>query len=638
MFHYLKSHQRKLFRDKVKLKILALLIIFNLLSIIYYPLSISSAFASNEFGVNQIITYNFGEKGDCQTTYEITLENKLSNIYATQYSITISGERIQNIAVKDGQGKDLKVDVNQSQRQLTKVIVYPNSPVTGKGEKQTFVISYLGPDYAQKEGQIWRITTPKINNLEEADNLDIFIKAPFAFGKLSFISPQGYQYHQEEKQVIQFSKKALQQGEIMIIFGKSQTFEFTLKYYLKNSQEKKERYLLALPPDTNYQKIYLNQIIPQPENVVSDEDGNWLATFDLSPQQEINVIVQGQAQIASEPISLPFLPKNLENYLQDQTYWEKNDPEIQEIAQELKTPQKINQFVIQKLEYNLGRIENNSIKRLGAKGALAQPQNAICTEFTDLFIALCRAAGIPAREINGYAYSDNPQLLPLSLKTDILHSWPEFWDEEKKVWRQVDPTWENTSHINYFDKMDMAHLTLVIHGQDNQKPAPAGAYRQSSSQEKNVLVNFSSPQEKTVSEPQIILSLPQKILPKQKIKGSLNIFNPGPVALYHQKITIRGEKISLEEITENEIAVLPPFGQKNINFILSSQTNILKDKEVIVETYLGEENNLIKIQKTSSIQLAPIILQEKSLKILMGSAALLFSLLLFLAVKKIRKN
>ncbi|GAI19887.1 unnamed protein product, partial [marine sediment metagenome] len=68
---------------------------------------------------------------------------------------------------------------------------------------------------------------------------------------------------------------------------------------------------------------------------------------------------------------------------------------------------------------------------MGALKALNSKNPVVCMEFTDLFIALCRAAGIPVREVNGYAHTNNPKLRPLSLTLDVLHAWPEYYDENK---------------------------------------------------------------------------------------------------------------------------------------------------------------------------------------------------------------
>src|SRR5258707_13577173 len=103
-------------------------------------------------------------------------------------------------------------------------------------------------------------------------------------------------------------------------------------------------------------------------------------------------------------------------------------------------------------------------------------------EFTDLFIAMARAAGIRAREINGYAYTENKDSEPLSLVADVLHSWPEYWDKYNKEWILVDPTWGNTTHgIDFFHKLDLRHFTFVIHGVNSEFPLSPGSYKLSDS-------------------------------------------------------------------------------------------------------------------------------------------------------------
>jgi len=36
-------------------------------------------------------------------------------------------------------------------------------------------------------------------------------------------------------------------------------------------------------------------------------------------------------------------------------------------------------------------------------------------------------------------YTDDIRLRPLDLVTDMLHAWPEYYDEEKEIWTPVDP-------------------------------------------------------------------------------------------------------------------------------------------------------------------------------------------------------
>lgn len=75
-----------------------------------------------------------------------------------------------------------------------------------------------------------------------------------------------------------------------------------------------------------------------------------------------------------------------------------------------------------------------------------------CTEHTLLFVTLCRAAGIPAREVGGLAYvrASKPLL--------GWHAWAEIHDGHQ--WVSVDPTWDQ-----YF--VDATHIKLSEGSQDS---------------------------------------------------------------------------------------------------------------------------------------------------------------------------
>ena len=120
--------------------------------------------------------------------------------------------------------------------------------------------------------------------------------------------------------------------------------------------------------------------------------------------------------------------------------------------------------MVSNLTYDYAKAEKGNDWK-GSVYALKNPGSAICTEFTDLFIALSRAAGIPARELEGFAWTENPKLRPLSLSGDVLHAWPEYWDKDKNLWIQIDPTWGNTTgSIDYFTKLDFNHIVLLFMG------------------------------------------------------------------------------------------------------------------------------------------------------------------------------
>jgi transglutaminase-like putative cysteine protease len=60
-----------------------------------------------------------------------------------------------------------------------------------------------------------------------------------------------------------------------------------------------------------------------------------------------------------------------------------------------------------------------------------------CTEYANLFVALARAAGIPARRVDGMAYVVLPRMFSKGQGVFAFHSWAEVWIGE---WLPIDPT------------------------------------------------------------------------------------------------------------------------------------------------------------------------------------------------------
>jgi hypothetical protein len=194
---------------------------------------------------------------------------------------------------------------------------------------------------------------------------------------------------------------------------------------------------------------------------------------------------------------------------------------------------------------------------MGALTALANPDSAICMEFTDLFVAIARAAGIPTREINGYAYTENPEIQPLSLVADVLHSWPEYYDKDKGAWIPIDPTWGSTTGgVDFFNKLDLRHFTFVIHGKDDTKPYAPGSYKLGANPQKDVFVSFGKLSSQTSSFPDISGSF-KPSFPFFPSTLSISVKNPGPTGLYGIYPTVYFDK---DQAFRDYVEALPPFG------------------------------------------------------------------------------
>jgi len=102
---------------------------------------------------------------------------------------------------------------------------------------------------------------------------------------------------------------------------------------------------------------------------------------------------------------------------------------------------KIYNFVIAHMRYAA------QVKEMGALWAL---ENGVgdCSEYSYLFVALCRAAGIPARVQAGFAFHSVSETL------EDGHMWAEYY-LENYGWVPVDATW------GLFDALDHRHFSSI---------------------------------------------------------------------------------------------------------------------------------------------------------------------------------
>ncbi|MFH1561671.1 MAG: transglutaminase domain-containing protein [Patescibacteria group bacterium] len=513
--------------------------------------------AINEFETSYQIDYQVGPRGSAQVNQEITLKNNFSNIYPKEYRLEIGGKQIENVSATDANGNIIQ-SVNQKDNSLELSLKF-NQESIGKNAELTFKLSYLIPQFAQKRGQVWEANFPSFANLDKIDQINLSIKTPLAFGQLAYSSiPFANESVQDGHQILSYSKGNLTKGPLSLAFGEFQVLEFKIKYQLENPNQEIGRINIPIPPDTAYQSVILKNIAPKPEKIFLDGDQNWLAQYTLDPGQNLEVIAEGQARIYSQAENIKLIEINKKTDKSQQllpdTFWESDAIEIKQLAQLHQTPRAIYNFVVDTLEYDYQNLDQ--IKRLGAQQALLR-KSGVCTEFSDLFVSIARAAGIPARELEGFAFSNDPELTGLQVNNDVLHSWPEYWDEAKQTWIPLDPTWDKTTGgMKFFDQLGLNHFVFVIHGIDSVSPAPPGSYKNQTGQ-KTIEVGFASD---ILPFPSIDLSPGIEVI---NHKSFLAVQNNSPVAAYQIQIDQSGWNGKQGTQIET-IEILPPFAKQLI--------------------------------------------------------------------------
>lgn len=548
--------------------------------IIFFAFLISpqSVFALNEkqFIIDYDISYKIQPNGETLVEQGVSLTNLKNDVVPTNYSFSIKEIKIYDVTAETN-GKKVNVEIVDDENESGFSIPIENHSI-GKDRQNKIKVTYKTTYIAVKGGNIWNVFIPKIQIPDTTEVYNIKIYVPKSFGNKMYFSPTPVAEKEEGDSIIYYlTKESFRGSGVSAAFGDSQIFNYKIRYQLENTFILPANIEITLPPDVeNYQQVSYTDINPKPKKIKVDADGNSIAVFSVSPKEKLQIELTGSAKSVSPQINPDYggdfisLPKDLvSKYTKEQKYWEIKTTKIVETKNKIKNEnlnviknaQAVYEFVVNNLTYDFEAIKKPSVERHGSETALTQKGNWTCMEYADLFIALTRSIGIPAREVDGYAFNNNDNSKPLSLnlKTgDLLHAWAEFYDP-KYGWIQVDPTWGSTSGIDYFTKLDTNHLILVKRGVNSEYPNPAGSFRYEEGT-KLIDVDYSQKNDIDVFEPKVTLKkvINYNILELIKGKSKYLVENNGSVFVYN----LAGKNIAPYQKT----SVYLPKEIKTVNF------------------------------------------------------------------------
>lgn len=552
--------------------------------------------ADSNFATSLTGTYTVSPSGSTHGVFSVRLKNLTDRYYASSYAIQLGFKNITHVTASDIDGI-LAPQIKQTREGDELSFAFKHRAI-GLGAVQAVTFTFDTTDAASKNGNIWEVNIPGLKDQRQFDNFTVTIVVPSSFGSLTYEKPN-------IGNSLSFTKDQLGQSGISLAFGQGQVYSFKLAYHLKNNQLFPVRMQIALPPDTSYQRISLDSLEPKPLNVTSDPDGNWMAAYALNPGQDVTVYAKGRAFIMLTPQSESLTEQQLQDYLKPTKYWQSNNANIVKLAKQLQTPYAIYEYVVKSLHYDFSRVKDNQ-ERLGAVKVLENPSSAVCLEFTDLFIALARAAGIPAREVDGFAYTQNTRERPISFQKDILHAWPEYYDKTSHTWIMVDPTWENTTGgVDYFHTFDFDHVSFVIKGENPDYPVPAGGYKLPTDKDQAVAVTFATDNDMPVPFTHYDLTVLPTIMGGLNATGDLTIHNTSAVAFsaHHMKVVSTLSTFLPQELLLPEV---PPYGTVDIPIVFG-KTAFLTNQSGTVTISLAEKKISKNIRIVPFSQLAFII-------------------------------
>lgn len=546
--------------------------------------------AEEDFSASIIASYDIDSSGIATVTQEVTLKNKSDRIYPTNFSLTIGATQISDISAVDKSGP-LEVSSTQEGHK-TLINVKLTSQVVGIDKETKWTLKFKSSDFALKSGRVWQIFVPKMPNNQNISEYNLRLLIPVSFGEPATLTPEPIASSESGGKVIYtFDKSQLLNSGVAANFGDFQLLDFKLTSKLKNSSFLPNILSLVIPSSGNYQDVIIDKITPQPENVYIDNDQNAIALFKVERRSDLEVEVSGSAKLYLESkVKNPLLTQEEnESFTKSRKYWESDNPIVKntletEILKNLKGGSDrekallINLYVVNLLSFDSERLANKNYQRLGSLVALNNPARALSSEYTDLFVTFARAAGIPASRIEGYAYSFSPTLRPLSLNEYNLHSWPEYFDNERG-WIMVDPTWESTSlGVDYFNKFDLNHFAIARLGHYSTEPKVSS----------EVSIKFRDEELNYYNNIDLVVHSPSQILAGIPAKLKIEVKNNGNSVISPATLKINATHLNIISGKSIATSSIPPFGKLEFDIDVRPYNLLASLREVIGVEFLGQ--------------------------------------------------
>jgi transglutaminase-like putative cysteine protease len=228
---------------------------------------------------------------------------------------------------------------------------------------------------------------------------------------------------------------------------------------------------LAVPVDgLDHQKVLKIETSSEPERRSNDTWGNEFIHYtieEIDPGSSFNLTITVLLELTSIDNDVSKASKDLDpdeeddlsRFLLESSLINVNDPHIIETARVIaRKSDDLTDIAWNTYEWILENIYYQQVA--GEWDAVTTLRNGEggSAEMSNLFVALLRANGIPARRISGWGnFFEVGEELAL---TRFSHGWAEF-HVPGMGWVQVDPAWGKTSKFDNFARTDADHIVMT---------------------------------------------------------------------------------------------------------------------------------------------------------------------------------
>src|SRR5260221_11720212 len=135
--------------------------------------------AAGEFQADYDVEYAISPAGVTIVTQNVTLTNKLTNLYPQKYSILIDSEKIRNVIAYDA-GGIVTPQITQKDGK-TEITLPFHDKIVGLGKQLHFSLRYENTDIAQKNGTIWEVNIPGVATDPDLASYAVTLRVPPTF-------------------------------------------------------------------------------------------------------------------------------------------------------------------------------------------------------------------------------------------------------------------------------------------------------------------------------------------------------------------------------------------------------------------------------------------------------------------------